>query len=255
MQLKVKSNNQLANETLKNLYMKRICGIALIFVFGFQVSAQESARPTQPNLPGDLMLDFGFSYWSKKLDQLPLKVLGSQSVGIYYTQRMRISDHLSFYPAVGVTFDKYSFDSNLTWRNNQGVVSLDTIAASDDAAAVIDKNKLVVSYFEIPLEIRIHPSGTVKGEGWFIGIGAVAGLRFAAHTKVRYPVDGEKYKEKEFSDFGLERYRYGAQVRFGFKNIHLYYKTYFSDLFSNTSQFSDGKSPRASVIGINISGF
>lgn len=235
--------------------MKRICGITLILFFALQVSAQEDTRPSQPDLPGDLMLDFGFSYWSKKLDQLPLKVLGSQSVGIYYTQRFRISDHFSFYPGAGFTFDKYAFDSRLTWRNNAGVISLDSINSSNNGAVLLDKNKLIASYFEIPLEIRIHPSGTVKGEGWFIGLGAVAGLRIGAHTKVAYKVDGDKYKEKEYNDFGLERYRYGAQVRFGFKNIHLYYKTYFSDLFSNTSQFSDGKSPRSSVIGINISGF
>lgn len=235
--------------------MKRFFGIALIVVLGLQASAQESARPTQPDLPGDLMLDFGFSYWNKKLDQLPLKVLGSQSVGIYYTQRIKISDHFSFYPSGGFTFEKYSFDSNLTWKNRNGVVALDSVYSVDDVPIFLEKNKMVVSYFEIPLEIRIHPSGTVNGEGWFIGLGGVAGIRMGAHTKIKYPFDGDPYKEKEYSDFGLQRYRYGAQVRFGFKNIHLYYKTYFSDLFNNTPDAIDGKSPRASVIGINISGF
>lgn len=235
--------------------MKRICGIALIFVFVLQASAQESPRPVQPDLPGDLMLDFGFSYWNKKLDQLPLKIMGSQSLGLYYTQRVKITNHLSFYPGLGVAFEKYSFDSPLTWRNNAGVIELDSIYGASNSVLPLEKNKLAVTYFEIPLEIRIHPSGTINGEGWFIGLGGVAGLRMAAHTKIKYENDGESYKEKEYSDFGLERYRYGAQVRFGFKNIHLYYKTYFSDLFSNTDQFSDGKSPRATVIGINISGF
>jgi hypothetical protein len=230
--------------------MKRIFGIALIIVFALQVSAQESTRPTQPDLPGDLMFDFGFNYWNKKLNQLPISVKGSQSVGIYYTQRFKINDHFSFYPAGGFTFEKYAFDNDVTWLNASGVITLDTLKGVD-----MLKNKLTATYFEIPLEIRIHPSGTINGEGWFIGIGAVAGFKVGSHTKIKYGVYDQKYKEKQFDDFGLQKYRYGVQARFGFKNIHFYYKTYFSDIFSATPDAIDGKSPRASVIGINISGF
>ncbi|WP_258103973.1 PorT family protein [Marinoscillum sp. MHG1-6] len=231
--------------------MNRICGIVILMLFvTLSASAQNpvNSKPDQPDLEGDLMLDFGFNYWSSKPSQLPMKTLGSNSVGIYYNRRLRISDRISFYPAAGFTFDKYAFNGDYAWVRNGGTVSLDSIGLT------YDKNKLVVGYFEIPVEFRIHPLKTEKGEGWFIGVGGVAGLKIGAHTKTKYSLGGDDYKEKLYGQFDLKNYRYGLQFRFGFRGIHLFYKMYMSEVF-NTTPDPNGKKPMAGTLGISVSGF
>lgn len=235
--------------------MKRFLGISLLVFLTISAAYAQlgdpRSKPKQPDLKGDLLLDFGFTLMSDQPDNLPSHFWGSNSVGVYYIQRFRISDHFSFYPGAGFTFDKYSFKQNSNWlRADDGSISLDSLSGID-----LTKNKLVVGYFEIPLELRIHPMGTVNGEGMFIGLGVVGGLRIGAHTKMKYILDNESHKEKLYGNFGLSRVRYGLQARVGFKTVHLFYKYYLSDMFSDNSDFDDDNNPGASTIGISFSGF
>ena len=231
---------------------KLLASVLLVCAVG--VMAQSDDKPFQPNLEGDLMLDYGFSFWNIKLPDLPVKPFGSNSVGLYYNRRLEINDHFAFHPAIGFTFDKFAFTGNHTWKLSDNLsdgVQLDTLGL------LLSKNKLMATYLEIPIEFRYHPLGTVDGEGWFIGVGGMFGLRTGAHTKIKYDLDRETYKEKFYDDFGLKSYHYGVQFRFGFKNVHFFYKIYLSDLFNSQPDAgrSDSKIPRAATIGINVSGF
>lgn len=230
--------------------MKRFCGIILLIVLSIPSMAQERGRMKQPDLPGDLLIDVGFNLWSAEPDLLPTRFWGSNSVGLYYNRRFRFNDYISFYPAAGFSFEKFAFDSDYTWlRGDDGTYSLDTLSGIS-----LDKNKLTTTYFELPLEFRIHPLGTVNGEGWFIGLGVVGGMRIAAHTKIKYDVGQDTRKEKLYDQFDTELFRYGVQARFGFKVIHVYYKLYLNDLFQNAPDAS-GRIPQVSTVGINFSGF
>lgn len=197
------------------------------------------------------MIDYGFNFWPETPDQLPTSFWGSNSVGIYLNSRVRFNDYISFHPGAGFTFEKYAFDDNYTWlRADDGTISLDSLSG-----VTLTKNKLVVNYFEIPLEFRIHPLGTVGGEGWFIGLGAVGGIRLGApHTKVKYDLGDNTVKEKLYDDFNVSRLRYGLQARFGFKTFHVYYKTYLSEVFT-TAPDASGKNPLPFTIGVTFSGF
>lgn len=228
----------------------KLLGGVVVLLFAINLTyAQDNNRPSQPDLPGDLMIDYGFNLWSPKVADLPLRTWGSNSLGIYYNKRFEISNRVSFYGAGGFTFDKVAFDNDLTWlRNDNGVISMDTLGGVS-----LKKNKLISTYFEIPVEFRIHPLKTVSGEGWFIGVGAVAGLRIGNHTKIKYDIDDDTQKEELHGDFGVENFRYGLQFRFGFRSIHLFYKTYLNDVFSSAP--TGGNNPRMSTIGINFSGF
>lgn len=231
--------------------MKRLFGIAILLSLSLNTLAQDSDRPKQPDLPGDLLLDFGFNVWSETPDLFPTKFMGSNSFGIYYNKRFRFSDYISFHPAAGFTVDKIAFEGTATWsRQDDGTVAIDSLVGVG-----IRKNKLVTNYFEIPVEFRIHPLGTVNGEGWFIGLGAVGGVRIGSNTKIKYDVsDDATIKEKLFDGFDQARFRYGVQARFGFKTVHLFYKMYFSDQFNNEPSPGAGN-PRVMTFGINFSGF
>ncbi|RED91589.1 outer membrane beta-barrel protein [Marinoscillum furvescens] len=229
--------------------MKRICGFFLLSILTFSVFAQDENKPKQPDLPGNLMIDFGFNRWSEEPDNLPLGFLGSNSVGIYYNRRLRFNDHISFHPGIGFTFEKYAFEDRYTWlRDDDGTVDFDSLSGVG-----FRKNKLVSNYLEIPIEFRIHPLGTVNGEGFFIGIGAVGGMRIGSHTKIKYDIGEDTVKEKLYDGFGLSDFRYGLQGRLGFRAIHVFYKYWLNDVFSTSPDAN--KSPQAWTVGINFSGF
>ena len=110
-----------------------------------------------------------------------------------------------------------------------------------------------MTYLDIPLEFRFHPQGTEDGEGLFLGVGVVAGLRLRAHTKWKYENNGETTREKQTGDFNLNSFRYGYQIRAGFRGVHLFYKRYLSETFQG--DFPDGTNPTMTTIGINVTGF
>ncbi|MFT6883016.1 MAG: hypothetical protein ACJAVY_001817 [Marinoscillum sp.] len=231
--------------------MKSILGAFLLLTLVFTAHSQDDSKPKQPDLPGELSIDFGFNFWNQKPDLLPTRMWSSNSLGIYYAQRVRFNDYFSFVPAVGFTFEKYGFESNFSWMNNSnGVPALDTLTGN----IPLTKNKLVVNYFDIPLEFRIHPFGTVDGEGFFIALGGVAGMRMGAHTKIKYDLNDNSVKEKLYDDFGINRFRYGLQARLGAKSFHIFYKMYLNEVFKSAPEAS-GINPTPFTIGLNFSGF
>lgn len=228
--------------------MRYLIGL-LILLITSNVFAQENEKPAQPDLPGELLIDFGLNVFNENPSNLPAHIIGSNSFGIYYNHRVRFNDNISFHLSPGFTFDKYSFSSNYTWFDS-AALGIDLYQFKTG----IEKNKLVANYIELPVEFRIHPLGTVNGEGWFIGLGVVGGWRFNTHTKIKYTENEDKIKDKLFADFDMEQFRYGYQVRFGFKTFHLFYKSYLNNVFK-ASPDNSGVNPKAFTIGMSFSGF
>jgi hypothetical protein len=161
---------------------------------------------------------------------------------------------------VGLTFEKFAFKDNANYfRQADGSTAVDTLNRSFD----LRKNKLAVTYFEVPLELRFHPQKTIEGEGFFVGIGVIGGLKMGAHTKIKYRVGDNRYKEKLRGGFGLQDFRYGYQIRLGWKNVHLFFKRYLSEVYRNEQVLLDRDlnpreetfNPTLTTIGINFSGF
>lgn len=234
--------------------MARFFVSLLVVLTAFASLAQEK-KIAQPDLPGDIMLDLGINYWVGDRDTT--KAWASRSIGIYYTQRMRISDKFSFYPAIGLGTERLAFKKNYHLANNDGVVGVDT------TFALIKRNKLVLTYLDIPLEVRFHPGGTEEGEGFFIGAGVIGGIRLEAHTKIRYEQNGKSRTDKLRSNFGLNDIRYGVQLRVGWKGANFFFKRYFSETFRRDQALVDPDfnptgqffNPTTTTIGINFTGF
>ena len=230
--------------------------LSLFLVGVVLISTAQDKKFAQPDLPGDLMLDIGLNYWTK--DQDTLKNWGSKSLGVYYNRRYKISNKFSFYPAVGLGFEKLAFKKNYHY-----VADVNNNIAVDTTNSIIKRNKLAVTYLDVPLEIRFHPKKTIEGEGFFVGAGVIGGLKLTAHTKLHYEEDGVRRKEKLQSNFDLQDFRYGYQIRVGWKSFQFYYKRYLSDFYRNPQQkVSKDLQPRdrffnpsVSTFGINFTGF
>lgn len=222
----------------------------------FLASSQEKLSG-QPDLPGDILFDIGVNFWDKEGDTL--KVWPSKSFGIYYNKRFEINKKFSFYAAVGLGFEKFAFEKDYQLRADRGNIILDTLTATK-----VNRNKLSITYFDVPLEFRYHPTGTINGEGFFVSVGVIPGLKIDAYTKVKYEIDGRKQREKVGANFGLREYRVGLQFRVGWKNVNIFYKTYLTKVFRNPRKIVEPDlsgltgeifHPKMSTIGINFSGF
>lgn len=226
----------------------------LLLVAVFAVSSQEKLAG-QPDLPGDLLLDFGLNYWDQEGDTI--KGWPSRSLGIYYNKRFRISNKFSFYAALGLGFEQFAFKGNYVLTRVDGNIVLDTIMAD------IKKNKLGITYLDVPLEFRFHPKGTIEGEGLFLGVGVIPGLKIGAHTKVKYKIKGAIQKQKLRANFGLNDYRFGLQLRVGWRGVHFFYKTYLTKVFRHKQDIVDPTftvtgdqfNPAVTTFGVNFSGF
>jgi hypothetical protein len=212
--------------------------------------AKDGDRPEQPDLPGDIMVDVGFNLISDDTDLLNTEFWPSKSVGIYYMRTFKINNYFTFNPALGLGLEKYGLADNANYVSNENRnIVFDTITN-----VRVRKNKLAVTYLDIPMELRFYPRETIDGEGLFIGVGGVIGFRVRAHTKVKYDLFEDTRIEKTTGRFGLSDFRYGLQIRAGWKGAHLFFKQYFSPMF-NDGRGPLGAEPTAFTLGINITGF
>lgn len=231
--------------------MKYILAFSFFIASFFSMAQNDSTAFNRPDIPGDLVVDVGFNFWTQRTTHFKPSVWPSKSVGVYYMTRKALSKKFSFYFGLGLGLEKYSLGDTLTLKTVNKGVAIDTlpILKKDD----LRKNKLAVNYVEIPLELRFHPSGTVTGEGFFIGIGGLLGYRFSSHTKIKYDdAGGDVITQKIKGDYGLNDFRYGAMFKFGFKGVSLYYKHFFNTLFE---QPLEGKQPTSFSVGVSLMGF
>ncbi len=230
--------------------MTRISAVAFFVFLSYTSFSQQSDRPSQPDLPGDILLDFGINMWSEDAEKLRLDPWRSNSFSVYYNRMFKISDRLTFHPAVGFGFEKYAFNDDFTWlKDAGGNIALDTLTGVG-----LTKNKLQMTYLEIPAELRFYPWKTLSGEGLFLGVGVIGGLRINTVAKIKYPVGGGEVKSKLNQRLGVNDYRYGVQARIGWRTFHVYFKYYLSEVFDGSPDGS-GISPTSSTFGINFSGF
>lgn len=231
------------------MYMKKII---LLLCLGYSVLglSQETVLG-RPDIPGELMLDIGLNYWTVTPEGLNQQGWPSKSMGVYYSKRKLLASKVSFNYGLGLGLEKYDLGVNNTLYSGNDEVAIDDFPFDTNESPII-KNRLAVSYLDVPLDIRFHPRGTSEGEGLFLGVGVIGGLRLQSHMKWKYPEDGEDAVQKIRGKYNLNAFRYGLQIRAGFKGTHLFFKQYFSDLFADPIE---GEVPRAFTIGINFSGF
>lgn len=252
--------------------MKYLFGSLLILI-SVGLFAQDKNEFARPDLPGELMVDLGFSLWSETVSDLDQEFWPSKSVGIYYLKSKELNEKFRFNYGLGFSMDKIGFKTNvdsiaessdfvnLTLNPSTGdIVFSSTVGASDSIN--FNKYSFKNTFLEIPLELRFYPGGTEEGEGFFMSIGGMLGLRLKSKDKLVFDFDGEKFKSKSSGDFGSSNFRYGVQARLGFRGVHLFYKQYFNNVFREDMKVITFDNPSGQTFntkmvtfGINITGF
>ena len=229
--------------------MKKVLGLIILYLNFFFGFGQEEKRLQQPDIPGDIMLDFGFNLLMNNNELINTKIFPSRSFGIYYMAKRKLSDRFIFNPAIGFTFEKIGFADRANYQlNNLKTISWDTVEVGE-----LKRNRLAITYLEAPLEFRFYPNKTVNGEGFFVSFGAALGVKIASKTKIKYKLGGANLKEVNVANFGLSDFRYGILARVGFEKVNAFMKYYLSNVWRR-APIAQGTSSQF-TFGINLTGF
>jgi len=197
-----------------------------------------SANAQRPNVPGDLIVDFGLSLLSDAPDNMDLRLLGSRAINVYYLYHISLGEESNFSinPGLGFSTENFNFDNSVTLNYNPTIGNEITpvfdylgLEADDE----LRKTKLTANYIDIPLEIRFHANKDNHDRGLTVAVGGRVGILFDSKTKIKYVEDGNTKKTKYKEQFGLNRFRYGLHGRVGLGALSVFYYQNLSTLFND----------------------
>lgn len=220
-----------------------------------QAQLTEEVKKKTPELPGQIMVDFGFNSVTDNPSNLPYHWWRSKSLGVYFIKSYEFSKKFELRPGIGINFEKFGHSDNMkVFAYGEDASGADTLGFATVLGGSLKKNQLAVNYVEIPVEVRFNFNGNEKKDGIFIAVGGSAAFRLESHTKLKYTDEfGKKMKTKQKNDFGLNRIRLGAHGKLGYRSFSLFYKTYFTNVFSGSGPI--GTSDMLySTIGVSLTG-
>ncbi len=192
----------------------------------------------RPDIPGDLMVEFGFNWVQENPPGYGFKTMSSRTFNAYYLYEINIGESaFSFHPGIGIGTEKYAFDKNITLgygldslgEREVQFVPLDSIFSSGTS---FKKSQINTNYFDIPLELRWRSRKYDPKRSFKIALGGKVGFLLDSKTKIKYNSNGESKITKQKEKFELSSIRYGAYVRIGYGAISAFGYYSLSDLFN-----------------------
>ncbi|MEO8087891.1 MAG: DUF2807 domain-containing protein [Bacteroidota bacterium] len=147
-----------------------------------------------------------------------------------------------FFTGLGLTWNNYRFDKNVNLTS-----AADTISGDFDTTSTrtYTKSKLTAAYLTLPLMFEFFTSNKSKN-ALHLGVGAMLGYKIGSHTKTKFTESGSTEKPKQYDDFYLNPFRYGARVSIGYRKFNV-----FADYYASTL-FRDKKGPELFPVSVGI---
>ncbi len=144
-------------------------------------------------------------------------------------QKLNLYKHkINLKYGVGVEMFNFRFEKPISFREDiSGFVKYDDV--------VFSKNKLLVKYLTIPVQINFKPNPNLK-KGFYASIGMSAGYLMNAKNK---QISGERGKEKFEGNFNLNDWRVATIGELGVGSIRLYGSYGMTNLFNKSQVFYD----------------
>lgn len=154
----------------------------------------------------------------------------SSNVNIWVVQqKMNLYKHkINLKYGVGVEMFNFRFEKPISFREDiSGFVKYDDV--------VFAKNKLLVKYLTIPVQINFKPNPNLK-KGFYASVGMSAGYLLNAKNK---QISAERGKEKFEGNFNLNDWRVATIGELGVGSIRLYGSYGMTNLFNKSQVFYD----------------
>jgi hypothetical protein len=193
------------------------------------LAANPSALPYGP----PLMSPENFSLINKKSTNVNVWVV---------TQKINLYQHkINFKYGLGVEMFNFRFDKPISFREDiEKSVKFDVVSFT--------KNKLLVKYLTVPVQINFSPNPTNK-KAFYASIGMSAGYLWNAKNK---QISGERGKEKFRGNFNLNDWRIATIGELGVGAVRLYGSFANTNLFNQNQSFID---MQPFAIGLRFSKF
>lgn len=179
-----------------------------------------TANPnTLPANPGPIQ-SASFSLNNKKSSNFNIWVV---------QQKLNLYKHkINLKYGVGVEMFNFRFENPISFREDiSGYVKYDDV--------VFSKNKLLVKYLTIPVQINFKPNPNLK-KGFYASVGMSAGYLLNAKNK---QISAERGKEKFEGNFNLNDWRIATIGELGIGSIRLYGSYGMSNLFNKSQTYYD----------------
>jgi hypothetical protein len=157
--------------------------------------------------------------------------LWNLNIGVY-------KSYIGLVSGIGFTFNDYKFENRYTI-----VKSTDRIEPVSLDYDDLSKTKLSVAYLNVPLLLEFQIPVNQNAGRVYINAGILGSVKLGSHTKVKHGGS----KDKDYSGFNINSFKYDATARIGYQDIGLYAK------YSMNSLFQDGKGPDLTPFTIGIS--
>lgn len=181
-----------------------------------------------------LMTSENFSLNNKKSSNVNIWVV---------TQKLNLIQHkINLKYGLGIEMFNFRFDNPISFRENiLGNVKFDEVSFT--------KNKLLVKYLTIPLQLNFSPNPTNK-KAFYASIGMSAGYLWNAKNK---QISAERGKEKYRGNFNLNDWRFATIGELGVGSLRLYGSFANSNLFNKDILGNIDMQPF--VVGLRFSKF
>jgi hypothetical protein len=173
-----------------------------------------------PYGPGPLMSPENFSLNNRKSTNVNIWVV---------TQKLNLYQHkINLKYGLGVEMFNFRFDKSISFREDiTNNVKFDVIPFT--------KNKLLVKYLTVPLQINFSPNPHNK-KAFYASIGMSAGYLWNAKNK---QISGERGKEKFRGNFNLNDWRFATIGELGLGSLRLYGSFANANLFNKNQSLVD----------------
>ena len=180
-----------------------------------------AANPNSlPFYPGPVMSPENFSLNNKKSTNINVWVV---------TQKINLYQHkINLKYGLGVEMFNFRFDKPISFRE-------DIITNVKYDVVSFTKNKLLVKYLTVPVQINFSPNPTNK-KAFYASIGMSAGYLWNAKNK---QISAERGKEKYRGNFNLNDWRFATIGELGLGAIRLYGSFANSNLFDINQRILD----------------
>ena len=218
------------NFTIKRVpkILKNIETNWFIFDLGFSNFVDKSptlywlaANPNSlPYGPGPLMSPENFTLNNKKSTNVNVWVV-SQKLNLYQHK-------INLKYGLGLEMFNFRFDKSISFREDiASNVKYDVVSFT--------KNKLLVKYLTVPVQINFTPNPT-NGKAFYASMGLSVGYLWNAKNK---QISGERGKENFRGNFNLNDWRFATIGELGIGAVRLYGSFANSNLFNKNQSFLD----------------
>lgn len=230
--------------------MKRlfVCLLALAFSVTFLHAQEEEevSLPMPKSSNDQLVFNLVTNLMNPPLANITSKPYASLGAEIYsYSPLIGKKSKVGL--AMGVGVGTFNYNMNAFPMRD----SLDhTVFTRLPDSLQYKKSKITITYWDVPIEIRVRSNPSAKGNAFKFAAGFKFGVMLSNHYKYRgdsWTEDNRQVKFKTYYIDNMMRIRYGAYARIGYGKFTVMGTYYLTPLFEK------GKGPESTVVSLGLS--